>query len=252
MPSNCEAQNSEDIVTCQGLGKTILLSTGGYTYSEGGFNSTSEALQFANLMWELFGPVSNNSSALRPFGTAVIDGFDFDFENLVMNNMPTYANQLRSLYSTDKSKTYYMTAAPQCAYPDTADDSMLDGAVYFDAIFVQFYNNACGLVYFDPSSATQRFFNFNTWDNWAKNVSKNPNVKVYMGIEGNVGAGAGYEGLSIVEPAITYVSQFSSFGGVMMWDASQVWSNTGFLSSVYKTLPTSTNSSTTHTLQDAD
>jgi chitinase len=203
-------------------------------------------------MWELFGPVSNNSSPLRPFGTAVIDGFDFDFENLVMNNMPTYANQLRSLYSTDTSKTYYMTAAPQCAYPDTADDSMLDGAVYFDAIFVQFYNNACGLVYFDPSSATQRFFNFNTWDNWAKNVSKNPNVKVYMGIEGNVGAGAGYEGLSIVEPAVTYVSQFSSFGGVMMWDASQVWSNTGFLSSVYKTLPTSTNSSTTHTLQDAD
>lgn len=93
---------SDDIVTFQNLGKTILLSTGGRTYNEGGFSSESEAVAAANLVWKIFGPVSSDSSILRPFGTAVIDGFDFDFENLQINNMPAYANQLRTLYGTDK------------------------------------------------------------------------------------------------------------------------------------------------------
>ncbi|EED15887.1 chitinase 3 precursor, putative [Talaromyces stipitatus ATCC 10500] len=242
---NCP-QIADDIVTCQSLGKTILLSTGGGTYNEGGFSSEAEAVSAANLMWEVFGPVSSNSSVLRPFGTAVIDGFDFDFENLQMNNMPAYANQLRSLYSEDKSKTYYMTSAPQCVYPDYADGPMLAGAVYFDAIFVQFYNNGCGINSYVPGASTQWNFNFDVWDNWAKTVSLNPNVKVYIGVPGNTGAGSGYEPPATVGEVIDFVvsSGWTSFGGIMIWDASQVWANTGFLSSVYSYLPTGSGTTT--------
>lgn len=237
-------QIADDIVTCQGLGKTILLSTGGGTYTEGGFTSEDAAVSMANLMWEVFGPVSDNSSVLRPFGTAVIDGFDFDFEDLEMSNMPAYANQLRSLYETDTSKTYYMTAAPQCVYPDEADGPMLDGTVYFDAIWVQFYNNGCGIDEFVEGDTTQYNFDFDTWDNWAKTVSLNPNVKVYLGVAGNTGAAnsGSYEPASVVGEVIDYIISegYTSFGGVMMWDASQVWDNTGFLSSVYAYLPSGT------------
>ncbi|KAJ5938331.1 class III chitinase [Penicillium verhagenii] len=125
----------EDIVTCQSLGKTILLSIGGATYSEGGFTSEDAAVAAAKMIWKTFGPVSTDTSIHRPFGRAVVDGFDFDFESTV-THMPSFGNELRRLFTQDTSKTYYLTAAPQCVYPDAADSPMLDGAVYFDAIWV--------------------------------------------------------------------------------------------------------------------
>ena len=104
-------------MTCQKTyGKTILLSIGGATYTEGGFSSSSAAVAGANLLWKTFGPVQSGSSGNRPFGTAVVDGFDFDFEAGVSNTVP-FANQLRSLMNADTSKKYYLSAAPQCPYP---------------------------------------------------------------------------------------------------------------------------------------
>ncbi|KAH8432985.1 glycoside hydrolase family 18 protein [Aspergillus melleus] len=227
---NCP-QIAEDIQACQKAGKTILLSVGGATYNEGGFSSEAAAISGAQLLWETFGPVSN-SGASRPFGTAVIDGFDLDFEATV-NNMPAFANHLRSLYAKDASKSYYLTAAPQCPYPDLANNPMLNGAVSFDAIWIQFYNNYCGLQSYVPGSSTQNNFNFATWDNWAKSTSLNKNVKVFLGVPGNTGAaGSGYQPLDRVKEIVGYVKQFSSFGGVMIWDASQVLANGGFLSGV--------------------
>lgn len=147
--------------------------------------------------------------------------------------MPAFANQLRTLMDADTSKTYYLSAAPQCVYPDAADGEMLNGAVSFDFIWVQFYNNFCGLQNFQDGSTTQNDFNFDVWDTWAKNTSLNKNVKVFLGIPANSGAaGSGYESGSTLADIITYSKTFSSFGGVMMWDMSQLWANTGFLDAV--------------------
>ncbi|THV43731.1 hypothetical protein BGAL_0997g00010 [Botrytis galanthina] len=219
-----------DITTCQETyGKTILLSVGGATYTEGGFTSTQAATTAANNLWTWFGP--DTSGDIRPFGTAVIDGFDFDFESTV-SNMPAFGNQLRSLMDTDKNKTWLLSAAPQCPYPDAADGPMLDGAVSFDIVWVQFYNNYCGVQSFVPGVSTQNNFNFDTWDNWAKTVSLNPNVKVMLGIPSNTGAGAGYTSGAALASVIAYSKSFSSFGGVMMWDMSQLYANSGFLEAV--------------------
>ena len=71
--------------------------------------------------------------------------------------MVPFANQLRSLMNADTAasgKKWFLTAAPQCPYPDSADNAMLDGAVFFDAVWVQFYNNYCGLQSFDASVST--------------------------------------------------------------------------------------------------
>lgn len=232
---NCP-QIGADIKTCQSLGKTILLSIGGATYTEGGFSSTAAAVAGAQLLWQTFGPVSSNSAIPRPFGDAVIDGFDFDFESTV-NNMPTFGNQLRTLFSQDKSKKYFLTAAPQCPFPDAADNPMLDGTVFFDAIWVQFYNNFCGLQSFVPGASTQNNFNLATWDTWAKQTSLNPNVKVFIGVPGNTGAaGSGFEPVSALTPIISFAKGFSSFGGIMIWDASQATANTGFIPGIASAL----------------
>ncbi|ROW07012.1 hypothetical protein VPNG_06669 [Cytospora leucostoma] len=228
-------QIEADIETCQSTyGKTILLSVGGATYTEGGFTSSSAAVTAADNIWAMFGPVQSGSTVNRPFGNAVVDGFDFDFESSTQN-MASFANELRSHINETMSaggKTYYLSAAPQCPYPDVADNDMLDGSVYFDWIQIQFYNNYCGVNTFVTSDTTQPYYNFDTWDTWASTVSANRNVKILMGIPASTGAGAGYTTGDTLEAAIQYSETFSSFGGVMMWDMSQLYENSGFLDSV--------------------
>lgn len=226
---------SDDIATCQEKGKTILLSIGGATYSEGGFRSEDEAKAGAKLMWETFGAIQPDSKALRPFGNVSLDGFDFDFEATVLH-MATFANELRSLMDTDKSKQYFLTAAPQCPYPDQADKDILNGPVSIDAVFVQFYNNYCGVNNFD-TDATASKYNFEEWDNWAKTVSQNKNVKVLIGVPADTtAASTGYVPASKLAQVIEYTKKFESFGGVMMWDTTQAYANEGFVASVRKAL----------------
>jgi chitinase len=230
----------EDIAACQTTyGKTILLSVGGATYTEGGFSDSTSAVNAANNIWAIFGPQVAGPSTNRPFGSSAIDGFDFDFESGVSNMVP-FANQLRSLMDADTAqsgKKWFLTAAPQCPYPDSADNAMLDGQVFFDAIWVQFYNNYCGLQSFVAGASTQNNFNFDTWDTWAKTVSKNPAVKVLLGVPGSPSAaGSGYETGSALASIISYCEGFSSFGGVMTWDMSQIYANAGFLDGVYSDL----------------
>jgi chitinase len=163
----------------------------------------------------------------RPFGTAVVNGFDFDFESSV-SNMPAFANELRTLMNA-AGGTYYLSAAPQCPYPDAGDGPMLAGAVSFDFIWVQFYNNYCEISSYVNGAATQNNFNFATWDNWAKTVSLNPNVKVFLGIPGQAGAGlAGYENGTPLQEVIAYSKGFSTFAGVMIWDMSLAYANRVF------------------------
>ena len=160
----------DDIRQCQEkYGKKVFLSIGGATYTEGGFESPDAANSGAQLVWDTFGPtqgsvsnVCNGTSGsnhscqalvLRPFGNASVDGFDFDFESTTQNLVP-FARTLRSLMDQDASKRYYLTAAPQCPYPDLAGESLLRSDIYLDAVFVQFYNNYYGLPSFSPNATT--------------------------------------------------------------------------------------------------
>ena len=74
-------------------------------------------------------------------------------------------------------------------------------------------------------------WDFNLWDNWAKTQSPNKNVKIYMGVAASSGsAHTGYVPIGTLTPIIQSTkSQYSSFGGVMMWDASSAYSEYYFL-----------------------
>ncbi|RDW93120.1 glycoside hydrolase family 18 protein [Aspergillus mulundensis] len=249
---NCP-EIGEDIAKCQAADKTILLSIGGATYTEGGFASETAANAGADLLWATFGPDNGDTTVHRPFGEAVIDGFDFDFEATV-SNTGAFVTRLRSLADADTSKEYYLTAAPQCPFPDAADKDILntDSSAAIDAVFVQFYNNYCGVNAYSPARkipisartkadaklrARANDFNFDVWDNWALTESKNKNVRVFLGVAANTGAAStGYLPVASLEPVISYSQGFESFGGVMMWDVSQAYGNPGFLDGIAEAL----------------
>ena len=62
-------------------------------------------------------------------------------------------------------------------------------------------------------------------DHWARNVSINKDVKVYIGAPGAPGAaGGGYQPISRLSSiAVAMRKSYPSFGGVMLWDASQAY-----------------------------
>ncbi|KAJ6627271.1 glycoside hydrolase, partial [Mycena sp. CBHHK59/15] len=203
-----------DITTCQSKGKLVTLSLGGAGGSVG-FTSDAQGITFAQTIWDMF--LGGNSST-RPFGSAVLDGVDLDIEGGGGIGYAAFVNKIRSLAS-GASKRYYLTAAPQCVYPDASLGSVINAAS-FDAIYGVFYNNQCGL----NNYATVSDWNFGIWDIWARTISPNPNVRVYVGAPAAaLAAGSGYlspGNLSSI--ALQMRKSFPSFGGVMLWDAARV------------------------------
>ncbi|KAK9370759.1 hypothetical protein V1509DRAFT_272424 [Lipomyces kononenkoae] len=131
---------------------------------------------------------------------------------------------MRSYYADYTVKDMYISGAPQCPIPDAfLNDAMVNS--YIDFYFVQFYNNYCGIDQWSPTGSTN--FNFDSWDSFAKSSSYNTDVKVYLGVPASsTAAGTGYVDIdTLTEAAAALMSAYSSFGGIMMWDASQAYNN---------------------------
>jgi hypothetical protein len=72
---SCPKLESYIDICQQTYGKKVLLSIGGSTSSLS-FTSSADASDFANILWQLFGPPGRLDIDLRPFGNVSIDGFD--------------------------------------------------------------------------------------------------------------------------------------------------------------------------------
>ncbi|KAF7727519.1 Chitinase 1, partial [Apophysomyces ossiformis] len=216
--ANCSALG-DDIKYCQKRGKAVTISLGGATGGVG-FSTQDQAVQFADIIWNLF---LGGSSKTRPFGDAVLDGVDLDIEGGGANYYSDFLTALKAKFKTSDKK-YYITAAPQCVYPDANLGATIN-AVGFDAIYVQFYNNPCGLQTYTPGKGSN--WNFGIWDYWARHISPNKDVKVYIGAPASSSAaGGGYIPLDrLKQVAVDMRNSFPSFGGVMFWDASQAYAN---------------------------
>ncbi|KAJ7637592.1 glycoside hydrolase family 18 protein [Mycena polygramma] len=218
--ANCQFL-AAGIQGCQAAGKIVTLSLGGASGAGATFSSDAQGKAFADTVWNLF---LGGTSSTRPFGAAVLDGVDLDIEGGGSTGFAAFVTQLRT-HTNGASKPYYVTAAPQCPFPDAWLGSVIN-AVGFDAIYVQFYNNFWQ-------------WNFADWDNWAKTVSPNKNVKIFIGAPASPSAGAGYVSaaqLGVIASATR--AQFSSFGGIMLWDASQAYANGRFDQQVKNVLAT--------------
>ena len=212
---DCSALAPE-IAACQALDKKVLLSLGGYN-SNTSFASDTQATEFASILWDLFGAGDGLDEGLRPFGTdIVIDGFDIDNENHNTDHYETFAIALREQFTTDDSKTYYLSAAPQCPIPD---ESIPVGTLQqADFVWVQFYNNpSCNI---DAQGFQQ---SFKAWSDLLASGTIVRGPRLYIGAAGFEGAGSGYVkgsglGTRVRTARGLYVE---NFGGVMLWDGSE-------------------------------
>ena len=216
---------AKNITTCQSLGKKVLLSLGGAN-GVTNFTSDAQATSFAKNLWNLFGGGMTDSD-MRPFGEVKLDGFDVDNEDHSTKYYNTFVKALRSTYSGDKTKQYYISGAPQCPRPDASIP--LTAMQTMDFVFVQFYNNAmAGCDIGQPGF-------IDSLKAWSNDLSGNSTVagkgpRLYIGAPAcETCAGKGYldpaNMTSVIKSAMT--AGISNLGGVMLWDGSEAKNNTG-------------------------
>ncbi|KAF6162121.1 hypothetical protein GIB67_008250 [Kingdonia uniflora] len=209
---------SVDIKACQSNGVKVILSIGG---GAGSYYLTSkeDARQVAIYLWNNF---LGGSSSTRPLGDAVLDGVDFDIEGGTNLHWDDLARYLKG-YSK-RGKNVYLTAAPQCPFPDAwIGDALKTGL--FDYVWVQFYNNP-------PCQYTQGAL-VNLEDAWKQWTSSIPATKIFLGLPAAPqAAGSGFIPASTLSSTVLPAIKGSSkYGGVMLW--SKYYDDlTGYSSSI--------------------
>ncbi|XP_041001913.1 hevamine-A-like [Juglans microcarpa x Juglans regia] len=195
---------SSDIKSCQAKGIKVLLSLGGGAGSYS-LSSSEDARQVATYLWNNF--LGGHSSS-RPLGPAVLDGIDFDIEGGTDQHYDDLARYL-SGYS-NKGKKVYLSAAPQCPFPDAWIGNALKTGL-FDFVWVQFYNNPpCQYTSGDVA---------NLEDAWKIWVSDIPATKIFLGLPASPeAAGSGYIPVpDLTSKILPSIKGSAKYGGVMLW-----------------------------------
>ncbi|KAI0162356.1 putative endochitinase CHI2 [Xylariaceae sp. FL1272] len=222
--SQCEALGTA-ISACQEAGVTVILSLGGAVGSTQ-ITSESEAETIATNLWNSYGN-SGTAASSRPFGSAFVNGFDFDIEQNAGSNNGYYTYliaSLRSKFASDTKNTYYITGAPQCPIPEPNMGVIIDGS-QFDWLWPQFYNNnnytyPCAL----PINGNAPF----NYDEWLSYTAGTPsaNAKIFVGVPAAPLAANGgpagetyYATPDQLSTIIDGVKDESRFGGIMLWSA---------------------------------
>ncbi|KAL5573939.1 hypothetical protein UlMin_023536 [Ulmus minor] len=194
---------SSDIKACQAKGVKVILSIGG---GAGSYYLTSaeDARQVATYLWNNF---LGGSSSSRPLGDAILDGIDFDIEGGTNQHWDDLARYL-SGYSK-KGKKVYLTAAPQCPFPDAWVGGALKTGL-FDYVWVQFYNNP-------PCQYSGDITNLeNAWKQWTSDI---PATKIFLGLPAApAAAGSGFIPVAdLTSKVLPAIKGSSNYGGVMLW-----------------------------------
>ncbi|MBA0838030.1 hypothetical protein Goarm_010129, partial [Gossypium armourianum] len=195
---------SSDIKSCQAQGIKVILSLGGGAGSYF-LASSNDARQVAAYLWNNF---LGGQSASRPFGDAILDGIDFDIEGRTNQHWDDLAKYL-SGYS-QRSKKVYLTAAPQCPFPDAWVGGALKTGL-FDYVWVQFYNNPqCQYTDGDITNLEQ------AWKQWTTDVPAN---KIFLGLPASPeAAGSGFIPVSdLTSQVLPAIKGSAMYGGVMLW-----------------------------------
>jgi chitinase len=216
--SNCNLI-SADIPYCQSKGKKVLLSIGGAPGEGTHYNVTTDANgeYFAQFLWEAFGPKNPSSSTPRPFDVTgqppvVVDGFDFDIEEYFEDNKNGYPAMVDKLHELINGGDFLVTAAPECPLnPQFFKMKKIIDQSKFDALFIQFYNNA-------GCDGKNGGFNFEEWVNYLKD-GPSKNALLYVGLPGSPeSANTGYLDFEEATALVESVKDHPKFGGVMVWD----------------------------------
>uniref|UniRef100_A0A0V0IJS7 chitinase n=1 Tax=Solanum chacoense TaxID=4108 RepID=A0A0V0IJS7_SOLCH len=193
---------SNDIRACQSRGIKVMLSLGGGVGSYS-LSSANDARNVANYLWNNY---LGGQSTSRPLGDAILDGIDFDIERGTTQHWDELA---RALSGFSQQRKVYLTAAPQCPFPD----SWLNGALstgLFDYVWVQFYNNP-PCQYSGGSVENLKSY----WNKWTAIQAG----KIFLGLPAAPGAaGSGFIPSDVlVSQVLPAISGSPKYGGVMLW-----------------------------------
>ncbi|XP_054792118.1 acidic endochitinase-like [Prosopis cineraria] len=207
---------SSDIKSCQAKGKKVLLSLGGGAGSYS-LAYSQDAENVATYLWNNF---LGGQSSSRPLGPAVLDGIDFDSEGGSNQHWGDLARFLRG-YGANGKKKVYITAAPQCIFPDAWIGNALKTGL-FDYVWVQFYNNP-------PCQYSSGMTSFeDAWKQWTSDIPAN---KIFLGLPASPeAAGTGFiSATNLTSAVLPALKTSAKYGGVMLWsryyDAQSGYSN---------------------------
>ncbi|XP_077234347.1 acidic endochitinase-like [Tasmannia lanceolata] len=195
---------SDDIKTCQDQGVKVMLSIGGGAGSYF-LTSADDARQVANYLWDNY---LGGKSDSRPLGDAVLDGIDFDIEGGTTDHWDDLARDLSSFSS--RGKKVYLTAAPQCPFPDAWVGGALKTGL-FDYVWVQFYNNPpCQYSSGDIGNLD------NAWKQWISSIKA---TKIFLGLPAAPeAAGSGFIPTGdLTSKVLPLLKHSNKYGGVMLW-----------------------------------
>lgn len=198
---------SQDIKSCQSQGVKVILSIGGGAGAYA-LASKDDARQVAQYLWNNY--LGGQSSDQRPLGDAVLDGVDFDIEGGSPAHYDDLARYLSGYSATKGSKKVYLTAAPQCPYPDSWVGGALDTGL-FDYVWVQFYNN--------PPCQYQSGFVTNLDDAWKQWTSGIKAKNIFLGLPAAPdAAGSGFIPVGdLTSQVLPSLKRSDVYGGVMLW-----------------------------------
>ncbi|KAK1284209.1 Receptor-like protein kinase FERONIA [Acorus calamus] len=198
---------SAGIRKCQSMGVKVMLSLGG---SGSGYSltSTADAQSLADYVWNNY---LGGSSSSRPLGPAMLDGVDFSIKSGGSAHYDELARFL-SAYSTRWRKVY-LSAAPQCPYPDTSLGPALATGL-FDYVWVQFFNNP-PCEYGGGSDGVSNLVK--SWKQWTTSVRA---VKFFVGLPASTAAAvSGYiPPGTLTSQVLPAVEESPTYGGIMLWN----------------------------------
>lgn len=212
---------SDGISYCQKRGIKVLLSLGG---GVGSYSLASEedAKNVSLYLWNNF---LGGWSPSRPLGNATLDGIDFDIElgsNLYWDDLARY---LKGYGCCQGRKEVYLTAAPQCPFPDNFLGAALNTGL-FDYVWVQFYNNPpCQYTSGNSSDL------LSSWDRWTSSIRAG---RFFMGLPAAPqAAGSGYiPPETLTSEILPVIRRSREYGGVMLW--SKFWDDQSGYSAAIK------------------
>nr|CAL36995.1 chitinase 2 [Hydractinia echinata] len=205
------------IKECQKNGKQVLMSLGG-AVGRVGFSGVDEAKLFAYRVYHLL-LEGTDLQAIRPFGSAIMDGIDLDIENGYYSYYTDFVKELRRLEKAGSQKIL-IGAAPQCPFPDrllgpSAGRVLGDVPKLVDEIYIQFYNNWC-------HTGNERVF-YGHVKKWVDYSKKTDGPMIFVGVPGNKKASGNplhYRTPSELAKIYQNLKDEPRFGGIMFWDAS--------------------------------
>ncbi|KAL1342435.1 hypothetical protein HN51_029006 [Arachis hypogaea] len=200
---------SSDIKSCQAKNIKVMLSIGGATFQNYTLTSSVDAGQVAAYLWNNF---LGGQSSLRPLGDAVLDGIDFVIEGGQYHYWDDLAKNLSSY--NNQSKKVYLTAAPQCPFPDTCLGTALSTGL-FDYVWVQFYNNHQCEYNKGNITGLQDY-----WGIWTSNIHAD---MIFLGLPAAINASiTGFiPPANLTSEVLPIVKNSTKYGGVMLW--SRYW-----------------------------